>query len=238
MVMRFLFAAFLGLVACSSEAPTSSPAVPVAVADPPAGTTRRMTAHYQDVVEIKDAVIAGDLPRVRAPARRLREVPGPVPAAWRPFMIKEGELATLTLSARNLRTAAKHAAALADNCGECHEALGGGPQLDPAAAPPAALPHQPEQHMLRHQWAADRMWDALIVRSEDAWAAGADLLIDAPLSPAGLTENVELPEDVFELGQQVHELGARARVTAAWPARAQLYGEFLATCATCHLAGC
>lgn len=233
--MRLLVTAFLGLNACSGEGPASSPAAPVvvAVADPPAGTSLHMTAHYQDGVEIKDAVIAGDLDRVRAPARRLREVSGPIPASWRPFMIKEGELATRILSARNLRTAATNAAALTDNCGECHEALGGGPRIDPAASPPAAAPRQLGQHMLRHQWAADRMWDALVAHNDDAWTAGADLLVDAPLFR---DSKVELPEDLVKLGNQVHDLGARARATPTWPARAQLYGEFLATCATCHLA--
>jgi hypothetical protein len=87
--------------------------------------------------------------------------------------------------------------------------------------------------MLRHQWAADRMWDALVAHNDDAWTAGADLLVDAPLFR---DSKVELPEDLVKLGNQVHDLGARARATPTWPARAQLYGEFLATCATCHLA--
>ncbi len=235
-----IVAVLFGITACTSGDEPAAPAqaAPVAVPDPPPGTAQRMGAHYQDVVQIKDAIIAGDLPGVRAPARRLREVPGPVPAAWRPYVIKEGELATRTLSATNLRTAAKYAAGLADSCGECHEALGGGPRPAAPAAPPAPIPHQARQHMLRHQWAADRMWDALVSRDDDTWTAGADALTDAPLLKQDLTADVELPEDLLELNTRVHELGARARGTTAWPARSELYGEFLATCAACHQGGC
>lgn len=230
----------LALSACAPEPEPPTQVAPAAasIPDPPPGTPQKMAEHYQDVVQIKDAVIAGDLAGVRAPARRLREVPGPIPESWRPYKIEEGELATRMLTAHNLRGAAQAAANLVNSCGECHAALAGGPRLAPPATPPAPIPHQARQHMLRHQWAADRMWDALVARDEDSWAAGAEVLADAPLLAEELTADVEVPEDLLELNQRVHQLGARARTTEAWPARAELYGEFLSTCATCHVSGC
>lgn len=238
--MRTVLAAVL-LTSCipAEESPAPAQVAPaVAPEVVPPGTAEHMRTHYRDALEIKEAVIAGDLPGVREPARRLREVPGPSPASWRPYIDKEAELATRTLSARNLATAAKMAGGLANSCGACHEALGGGPRFDPPAAAPVPIAHQAREHMLRHQWAADRMWDALVSRNDDIWASGADLLADAPLQRDDLTADVELPEELLLLGDRVHGIGAQARTTTAWPARAELYGEFIATCAACHLGGC
>ena len=92
--------------------------------------------------------------------------------------------------------------------------------------------------MHRHQWAADRMWEALIDRSEYAWMAGAAALVEAPMNRDDLTRDVELPDDVLGLGRKLHEVGALAGTTVGWRARAGLYGEFLATCAGCHQGGC
>lgn len=230
--MRILVA-LLVLTACADPAPVPAPQVAAPpVSGPPPGTPQKMAEHHRDVVEIREAIIAGDLPGVRAPARRLREVPGPIPESWRPYKIKEGELATRTLTARNLRDAAATAAGLVNSCGECHAAMGGGPRLPAPAAPPVAISRRTQEHMLRHQWAADRMWDALVARDEAAWTAGAEVLADAPLLAEQLAR---VPDDLLALNRRVHELGARARATEGWPARAGLYGEFLGTCATCHL---
>lgn len=237
--MRALLAVLVAAAACSAPhpAPSTQGSVPAASdrADPPADTPQQMAQHFQDAVQIKDAVIAGDLAGVGPPARRLRERTDPMPASWRPFMTAKDELATRAVSARSLRAAARAAGGLANSCGECHEALGAGPRFESSAAPPDPTAHDAPRHMLRHQWAADRMWEALVSRDDDAWTAGAAVLVDAPLLRADLTAHGELSDDVLELTAQVHALGDRARTTTAWPARAELYGEFLATCAACHL---
>ena len=237
--MRALLAVLVAAAACSAPHPAlpTQGSVPAASdrVDPPADTPQQMAQHFQDAVQIKDAVIAGDLAGVGPAARRLRERTDPMPASWRPFMTAKDELATRAVSARSLRAAARAAGGLANSCGECHEALGAGPRFESSTAPPDPAAHDAPRHMLRHQWAADRMWEALVSRDDDAWTAGAAALVDAPRLRADLTAHGELSDDVLELNAQVHALGDRARTTTDWPARAELYGEFLATCAACHL---
>jgi len=201
--------------------------------DPPSGTAGRMAHHFADVLEIQRAVIAGELASVRAPARRLVERTDPHPESWRPFVAVNTRLAESTLAARSLEDAARTAAALANNCGECHTAVGLGPDLVAAAMPSADARDAP-QAMLRHQWAAERMGDALVAHSEAAWRVGAEALADAPLLPAVLPTDVNHPAAFDALAARVHDLGARASTTVAWSDRAALYGDLLATCAECH----
>lgn len=201
--------------------------------DPPPGTAGRMAHHFADVLEIQRAVIAGDLSSVRSPARRLVERTDPHPASWRPYVAGNVALAEAALAARGLEEAARAAAGLANNCGECHAAVGLGPELVAAGLPSADVGDAP-QHMLRHEWAAERMGDALVSHSDKAWRAGAEALYDAPLRPTILPADSNQLAMFDALAGRVHVLGARARTTVAWPDRAAMYGELLATCAACH----
>lgn len=197
----------------------------------------RMAEHYGDAVAIKNAVIAGELDDMRTPARRLRDDEGHHPTTWLPFIAANRSHADALLVTEDRRVAGAAAAGLARTCGDCHAAMGVGPRFDPPHDMPAAA-DDPRQRMQRHQWAADRMWEALIDRSEYAWMAGAAALAVVPLDRADLTRDVELTEDVLRLNERVHELGALAGTTVGWDARAGLYGEFLTTCAGCHQGGC
>lgn len=213
-----------------AEAPATGPRMSH---DPPPGTAQRMANHFADAREIQRAVIAGDLASVRPPARRLVERSDPFPESWRPFMAGNVQLAGSALAARSLADAAQAAAGLADNCGQCHVAVGVGPSL----VVPASRPWDDRDaplHMARHQWAVDRLWDALVAHSDEAWRAGGEALVDAPLRPNDFPTDVTDPAALDELAAQVHDLGARTRTTARWPERAALVGELLTTCAACH----
>ena len=248
-------ALLLSIVACTPRAPERAPertpapiadavvvaapevsAPPTATVPPPVGA--RMAEHFADAARIKNAVIDGELREVQAPARRLMDDPVHYPEAWLPYVSANVNHAAALLAARDLHAAGVAAAGLARTCGDCHAALGVGPAFEPPHDIPTSSHHDVLRHMHRHQWAADRMWEALIDRSEYAWMAGAAALVDAPLSPADLTQNVELPDDVLELGGKLHKIGALAGTVVGWSARAGLYGEFLATCAGCHQGGC
>lgn len=232
----------LSLCAACPEPPHAAEQVPRADVSPPpevpVGTSLRMQDHFDETARLRDAVIDGDLPAVRAAARKLRASDDPVPPAWQAFVTANMQLAEAASSAKDLAAAARAAAGLADTCGDCHASLGAGPHFPPAGPVLPVEAHDVGKHMARHQWASERMWEGLVSHGEAAWAAGAAALSDAPLSARELTANVELPGDALELGDRVHALGLRARQTAEWPARASLYGELLATCATCHRSGC
>jgi cytochrome c553 len=197
-----------------------------------------MADHFRDATAIKDAVISGEITDARAPAQRLTDDPDNYPASWRPFIAANAVHAKALLVTKDRRVAAAAAAGLAHTCGDCHAALGVGPRFDPPHDVPTSESHDPRQRMQRHQWAADRMWEALIDRSEYAWMAGAVALTVPPLDRSDLTQDVELADDVLELNWKIRELGTLASTTVGWDARATLYGNFLTTCAGCHQGGC
>lgn len=236
-------------VACSPTSPEPAPkAAPAAPSAPPspaptvaAAAAARMPDHFGDSIRIKDAVIAGELEDVRAPAQRLVDqvTPEHFPGEWRPHVEAVGRHAATALAATDIAGASAAAAGLAGSCGGCHAAVGRGPTLADAGTAPVVGPRDPPKtQMLRHQWAADRMWEALISRGDERWRQGAAALADAPLRIEEITADVELPEEVQKLGDRVHELGRRAQTVSGWDERATIYGEFIASCATCHKGGC
>lgn len=90
--------------------------------------------------------------------------------------------------------------------------------------------------MQRHQWAAERMWQALITPSEEAWIKGTEAMADAPLAPEQLAPERSTPAEIKSLSRRVHSLAEDARGSRdinVWVAR---YGEMLTTCAECHRA--
>jgi hypothetical protein len=227
-MMRALCVA-LTVAACAGPARGQS-----AVKAAPAGTAARMSDHFEDSIEIKDAIIAGDLQGVRSPARSLSERPGEYPAAWIPFVADNVELALAALTATNLAEAAQAAAGLANTCGECHTALGRGPRFSASRPPRPAASHDTRRHMDRHQWAADRMWESLVEHDEGGWFAGARALSDAPMLRRDIPAKDGLPDAVLGLDDHISELGRQALTTSTWDARTRLYGDFLASCAGCH----
>jgi hypothetical protein len=88
--------------------------------------------------------------------------------------------------------------------------------------------------MQRHQWAAQQLWEGLVVPSDDAWSAGALVMSEAPLEPEELSPGHSSAPRVGELALAVHDLGAKAGVSDRVSVRADLYGQMLASCADCH----
>ena len=88
-------------------------------------------------------------------------------------------------------------------------------------------------HMLRHVWAADRLWEGLFAADPRHWSRGAQVLMEDPLPFFARLR--ETPE-VGRHAERVHELGAEALATDDRVERARIYGELIATCADCHRA--
>ena len=78
--------------------------------------------------------------------------------------------------------------------------------------------------MAIHAAAEQALWEGLFTPSETAWKRGAERLAGAP----------ELASDVEDVNGLGQELNALARVAAASPPRADVYGSITATCSTCH----
>ena len=189
-----------------------------------------MVGHWAQAGEIQTALVHGDLEAAREPARWLAEHPEHpgLPQGVLSPVEDMRAFARSVLRAESIADAARCTAEMAAACGRCHQASDGGPKLDGASMPPSGPTSV--QHMGRHLWAADRMWDGLVGPSDRMWQLGATALAEDPLFlDTGDTENHE----VATLAKEVHALGVTARNQMP-DSRAGLYGRLLVTCARCH----
>jgi len=221
--------------AAPSAAPMSSspPPIPPAVAAPSTpAIPALMTEHYGKTVEMKAAVIRGDLAAFKQAAQALAEHPieGTLAADWKTHLERMRDAAVVGRDATEIQTAADALAATGRTCAGCHAQLGK-PKLE-LGAPPAEGSGA-SFHMARHQWAADRMWEGLMAPSDDAWVKGCEVMADAPLHQEAMTGPKSVSARVTELAAQAHTLANRAR-TAPVQDRGTHYSAFLATCTACH----
>ncbi len=190
--------------------------------------------HFDQALAIRDALIEGALEAVRQPARSLaREaVPAGLPEGAAPYVAELRAAAQAVVEARDRGTAARAISGLALACGNCHQGLSAGIELSVSAPPPPEP--APAPHMRRHLWAADRMWEGLVVPSHDAWARGVEVLADAPLHPEALSPAVPNYPRIEALAHRVHSLAEAGETAEDMTDRADIYAGLLATCARCH----
>lgn len=200
--------------------------------------TEHMSVHFEEAAEIQAAIILGDIEGTRQPAKWLAEHQsmGGMPEIWGPYVEDMRTAARLVGEARTFGAASQATASLIKVCGACHEAVGARPRIPEMGAlgvPPAdqigVVPH-----MLRHKWAADQMWMALVEPSDVNWENGVEVLADAPLDLEEMTEGGEFVKDAGILTRRLHDMSAKAQNAADLDSRAEVYGVFLSTCATCH----
>lgn len=199
------------------------------------GVEPRMIGHYESVSRLYAEAAAGRLDGVRREANELLAAVSDEGLPRRVAGLVE-ELQTyagLAARAPDVTLAASAVARVAAGCGSCHRTLKHELIYEPLTGPPPGDTPLASR-MLRHRWAADRLWDGLVGPSDDAWRAGAAVLRDAPLFTDALTQDVQQYEAVTKLAWTVQEIGARAISARDQGARAGLYGELLGTCATCH----
>jgi cytochrome c556 len=195
----------------------------------------RMIGHYENVGRLYAAAAAGRLNGVQTEASELlaRESGEGLPADVANHVDELRAFASLAARAPDVTSAATAVSRVAASCGSCHESMKQGPTYAVVTGPPAG--ESPlATRMIRHRWAADRLWDGLVGPSDESWRAGASVLRDAPLFTDALTQDVEQYEAVTKLAWTVHEIGARANSARDQSARATLYGDLLGTCASCH----
>jgi len=193
----------------------------------------QMQHHFTQVSLIHEAVIRGDLPAVRDPAKRLAEMDAPrdVPAASAPYVSAIRQAGRRAAEAKDLASAASAIASMLTSCGDCHRTAG--------TMPAPATPVRPNVggvvgHMLEHQRAADEMLQGLIVPSASQWRQGAERLQTAALQPDKLPRDSKLTPQVLKAEDRVHRLADQATAAADTNARAATYAQILTTCAECH----
>lgn len=193
----------------------------------PATPQDGMWLHFQDVSEVQLAMARGELERAREAARRVEEIrviPG-IPEGWEAEVDRLRRYAAAIRTARTFEIATSAAAHMAASCGACHQAHDVGPIF--TAVPAAPEPGEVE-HMVEHVWAADRLWEGLMIPSDERWTAGARVLAEH-LVPMHL-----LARGTSGLGVQLKSLGLDAMHDTTLQDRAQRYAEVLNTCADCH----
>jgi cytochrome c553 len=233
--------------ACASR---SSPPAPAAPTTPTAAprpvlldATRtdalalHMRDHYDDLQIIERHLVDGDLYTVREYAFALaleRKTDGL--DAWADELAAMRRAAYELGLADDVEDAAKREAALAVACSRCHVATGADLDVEPRPLPSDGT--DALARMARHQWAADRLWQAMITQSDRAWREGMEVLAVTPLPTPELT--VIAPpsarRQVHDLGAQLQRLARQARSIGSIDARGRHYGEILGVCAACHAA--
>ena len=193
-----------------------------------------MHDHYDAVIKIQHAVIAGSLEDTREPARWLIEHESPValPARWEEHVDAMRVAARDTFNAQDLASAAGATSRLGVACGGCHVANNVTVEFEEVKRPSDKGKAGP--HMQRHQWAADRMWEGIIGPSSLSWRRGASLLFEAPMNPEAL--GAEAGDDaLLGMARRIHQLAGNATIVSEPVEKAGIYAEFLTNCATCHV---
>jgi len=88
--------------------------------------------------------------------------------------------------------------------------------------------------MKMHQWAADRMWDAVVSRSDELWKMGVEALSTASVAPTALKGE---PSEGSKLEAVLTEYRSVAKIAgeaASADARVEALGKYLSTCIGCH----
>jgi cytochrome c553 len=189
--------------------------------------------HYNfDIIgRMRGAIEQGSIDEASSRATRLKEhlEAMKAPDTWAPHLGRLREVLTVVSSAKDIPTAALGCAEAGKICGQCHSTLGQRVELDPAPQEPSS-PLPRENFMMRHAWAAERLWEALIVPSDAAWQQGVRVLSNTPpLDTKFMTEEMQAIAD------ELVPVTKRATTVPA-DGRAQLYGEILSKCAACHIA--
>ena len=191
--------------------------------------SEHMADHYARATQVQTAVINANLAAAKVAAAWLAD--HPVAANFPENALDEMRTAArVVVDAENIFDAARGTGRIGAACGHCHELMNirTGLESNTAYSLGSSLP----KRMSRHLWAADRMWEGLIGNSDEAWVAGAEMLLEAPLSGEDIT-GAEQPV-IDYIGKQIHELASKARLADQREDRAELYGEFMARCASCH----
>jgi len=218
----------------SAQETESAEEAPAAEIPPPTPAQALMHGHYRRASEARDALIRADIEGARGHMAWLatHEEGDALAPNLRPMLTAMQTEAARFAEASTMTEAGDALARTLVQCGNCHQASGGGFVV---ALPPMPAGEGTAAHMQRHMWSAERMWEGLVTADDEQFRAGTDALREAPLHdehvPAANTQPEGRVDAITEL---VHQLGVEAQDASTPEARASIYGRYLATCGTCH----
>lgn len=208
------------LLSCSSRQPPPAAAPGPLAAD--------MAAHSAAAQAAREAIIVGNLEAANAAGLQIADR---WPLAHLPDTARVDEV-VLVQNARALSEASSIEGAAAAfgrmsvACGSCHAAQDARPGLD-APAPSPQSPAIGEQ-MQRYHWAAERMWQGLVLPSQEALDEARAALVDsAAFTPEWSLDPLKMPAEV--LAGALSDIGSSPGTDPGSD-----YGMLLMTCAACH----
>jgi len=186
-------------------------------------TRHHMASHLGDLRDIERMLLAGQLDDARTRAFLLTRQPSDDALSQ-----AVEDAAAALVQAPTIPDAIRLEAKVAAACAGCH-VQSPRPLLAPVA--PEAPPPTPslKTRMARHQWAADRLWEGVVLGDERRWRQGLEVLAMRPVAMPkgdGLARRLQ--------AQAIDALGAFEQRSDTYATRAQAYGEMLVTCAACH----
>lgn len=206
--------------------PVTAPQQEEAAAPP--GLREEMRQHSADALAAREALVVADLAAAQAAGRALA---GRLPLAALPAAPQEPvRAAALALaSAPSIEVAARHFGELSVACGGCHQAVQASPRLPSPDAPPPEESF--EAQMQRYHWAAERMWQGLVLPSETAIEEARAQLRALPTASfrTASTATLPLPLGAETLDAALHEQAQQVAI-----GQGQAYGAMLLMCAACH----
>lgn len=182
--------------------------------DRPTVVRFHMQRHFSDLRDIERMLLAGHLDDAHARAFLLTK-----PAHDRGLEAFADEsdavsrAAAALVTAPSIPEACRLEARVAEACASCHAHV-------PKVLGLPVLPRRPEPGMARHAWAADRLWEGVVLADPRRWRAGLDVF-----ATTGTGRVQELAQGAIEALATHHDTIAT---------RASTYGELLVACASCH----
>ncbi len=180
---------------------------------------------------IERLLIRGQLDEAKRFAAAIAQAPDEAGlGSWTALAIVVRERAATLARAKTVGEGCRLVANLAAACAGCHVDAAVSPELRVYPPAPADRPTI-EARMARHRWAADRMWEGIVIGAAEPWRAGLDVLAAAPL------DWNEISPKRAPFGRELERQAQRARrrkPNDSFTDRATAYGEILATCAGCH----
>jgi len=193
-----------------------------------------MYAHFDQADAVHHNLMNGNLEAAKKSADWIAVHPEihDLPAGTPRYDGAVREFARRITESTDIHEAAVAAALMGSSCGDCHRGQRVEPQFLMGTAVPAG--DGPKAEMARHVWAADRMWVGLLGPSDAAWLEGARGFQGGWLDTQEVLVDPGSRDEIREMTRHIYELAAQAETAADRGERAELYGEFLATCADCH----
>ena len=218
-----------GEAAAPAPAPAGDDVAPFA-ADP----HQHMKAHFVRANKLEDAVLAGNLTEAQTQGRWLAtHDKEEVPEGWRRYLQPFQAEASAVGNATSIEAAAAAVAGMAAACGGCHAANHVRPKI--GTSPIVGRASNVKAHMTEQLQALDRLWDGLMIPSDQAWREGAGLLARVAVPEKALEkEGLDKADSAKVLAQTLRRLSASA-AKAAKADRPQAYAELLTTCVGCHV---